>query len=141
MTSPKEYAPKGRLLIIDDEEELREVLLALLENSADQIVEAANGLEGIELLKHQTFDAVLSDEKMPKKSGFEVLKWMRENNIFTPFIVHTGYGQKDIIAEAQRLGVFAFIDKPWDERTLIRTIEEALQSGHTHNNTTSGRQP
>ncbi|WP_291516378.1 response regulator [Bdellovibrio sp. ArHS] len=120
---------KGRLLIIDDESELREVLMALLEESAEQITQAANGLEGIDLLKTQQFDAVLSDEKMPKKSGLEVLKWMRENNVNIPFIIHTGYGQKDMVIEAQRLGVYAFIDKPWNERALIRTVEEALRSG------------
>lgn len=122
-------ARKGRLLIIDDESELREVLIALLEESASEIKQAANGLEGIDLLKSQKFDAVLSDEKMPKKSGLEVLKWMRENGLNIPFIIHTGYGQKEMVLEAQRLGVYAFIDKPWDERALITTVEKALLSG------------
>lgn len=121
--------PKGRLLIIDDEAELIEVLSDILENSASEICHANNGSEGIDLLKTQKFDAVLSDEKMPKKSGLEVLKWMRENGLNIPFIMHTGYGQKDIITEAQRLDVYAFLDKPWNERALIRTVEEALQTG------------
>ena len=125
---------KGRLLIIDDEAELREVLIALLENSADEIVQAANGEEGVKLLQSQKFDTVLSDQRMPKKSGLEVLNWMRENGIQTPFIIHTGYGQKDMIQEAQRLGVYAFIDKPWDERALIRIVEEALRSNLHPNN-------
>ncbi|WP_415063032.1 response regulator [Bdellovibrio sp.] len=129
MTNTAPTPKKGRLLIIDDESELREVLIALLETSASLIQEAANGVEGIELLKTQQFDAVLSDEKMPKKSGMDVLKWMRENGINTPFIIHTGYGQKDIVYDAQRLGVYAFVSKPWDERALIRTIEEALRCG------------
>lgn len=120
---------KGRLLIIDDESELREILSSLLEDSAGEIHQASNGLEGIDLLKARSFDAVLSDEKMPKKSGLEVLKWMRENGLQIPFIIHTGYGQKEMVQEAQRLGVFAFIDKPWDERTLITTVERALRSG------------
>ncbi|MEK2644873.1 response regulator [Bdellovibrio sp. BCCA] len=130
MTNNSEnIASKGRLLIIDDESELREVLMALLEESASEIQQAANGLEGIDLLKSQKFDAVLSDEKMPKKSGLEVLKWMRENGLNIPFIIHTGYGQKEMVLEAQRLGVYAFIDKPWDERALISTVENALRSG------------
>ncbi|WP_253715998.1 response regulator [Bdellovibrio bacteriovorus] len=120
---------KGRLLIIDDESELREVLTALLEESVSEIQLAANGLEGIDMLKNQKFDAVLSDEKMPKKSGLEVLKWMRENGLQIPFIIHTGYGQKEMVQEARKLGVYAFIDKPWDERALIKTVQEALRSG------------
>lgn len=131
MQANSEITPaiKGRLLIIDDESELREVLTALLEESASEILLAANGLEGINMLKSQKFDAVLSDEKMPKKSGLEVLKWMRENGLQIPFIIHTGYGQKEMVQEARKLGVYAFIDKPWDERALIRTVEEALKSG------------
>lgn len=120
---------KGRLLIIDDESELREVLVDLLSEHASEIKQASNGLEGIDLLKTNTFDAVLSDEKMPKKSGLEVLKWMRENDINTPFVIHTGYGQKEMVLEAQRLGAYAFIDKPWDENALITTVQKALLSG------------
>ncbi|MEN0058486.1 MAG: response regulator [Bdellovibrio sp.] len=128
-TPPKSTGSKGHLLIIDDESELREVLIALLEESTSQISQAANGMDAIELLKIQKFDAILSDEKMPKKSGLDVLKWMRENHIDIPFIIHTGYGQKDMVQEAQRLGVYAFVDKPWNERALIQTVEEALRSG------------
>lgn len=120
---------KGRLLIIDDESELREVLVDLLVEHASEIKQASNGLEGIDLLKDNTFDAVLSDEKMPKKSGLEVLKWMRENDINIPFVIHTGYGQKEMVLEAQRLGAYAFIDKPWDENALITTVKKALLSG------------
>ncbi|MDG0817725.1 response regulator [Bdellovibrio svalbardensis] len=119
----------GRLLIIDDESELREVLIAILEDTTTEILQAANGAEGIQLLQSHKFDAVLSDEKMPKKSGLDVLKWMRANEIETPFIMHTGYGQKEMVQEAQRLGVFAFIDKPWNERLLIETVQKALKTG------------
>ncbi len=119
----------GRLLIIDDESELREVLIAILEDTTTDIRQAANGAEGIQLLQDEKFDAVLSDEKMPKKSGLDVLKWMREHNIDTPFIIHTGYGQKEMVQEAQRLGVFAFIDKPWNEHHLIQTVQKALKMG------------
>lgn len=125
----KNFSAKGRLLIIDDESELREILFSLLEDSASEIHQASNGLEGIELLRSLKFDAVLSDEKMPKKSGLEVLKWMRENNLHIPFIIHTGYGQKDMIQEARRLGVYAFVDKPWNEAQLIQTVQNALRSG------------
>lgn len=132
---------KSRLLIVDDEAELREALIALLENSADLIVEATNGLEAIDILQKQKFDAVLSDEKMPKKSGLEILRWMRENNVSIPFIIHTGYSQKEITQAAQNLGAFALIDKPWDERALIRTVEEALRVGISLNKTKAGLQP
>ena len=119
---------RKKLLIIDDEEELREVLASLLETADLDISVASNGLEGIEMLASESFDAVLSDEKMPKKSGLEVLKWMHENNLRTPFIIHSGYGETALVAEAKRLGAYAFIDKPWNERILIDTIYNALQN-------------
>jgi DNA-binding NtrC family response regulator len=129
MNSTEAAANKGRLLIIDDESELREVLIALLEDSASEITLASNGAEGIRLLSSGNFDAVLSDEKMPQKSGLDVLRWMRENKLNIPFIIHTGFGHEDMLNEAQRLGAYACIYKPWDERTLIRTVEEALRNG------------
>lgn len=122
---------RGRLLIIDDEAELREVLIALLEDRILEIVQASNGMEGIEILGRLVFDAVLSDEKMPKKNGLEVLKWMREKGLQTPFIIHSGYRHKEMVSEANRLGAFAFIDKPWDETKLIQTVCDAIDVGLT----------
>lgn len=119
----------GRLLIIDDEPELREVLIALLEESVSNIFEVADGMEAIELLGRESFDAILSDEKMPRKSGLDVLRWLRENDDHTPFIIHSGFRHKDMASEATRLGAFAFIDKPWDEKILIKTVCEAISAG------------
>ncbi|MBC7371286.1 MAG: response regulator, partial [Bdellovibrionaceae bacterium] len=120
---------RGRLLIIDDESELRDVLVALLEDCVEDIVQAANGLEAMDILAEQSFDAILSDEKMPRKSGLEVLKWLRDRGTQTPFIIHSGFSHRDLISEASRLGVFAIIDKPWDENMLIQTVCDAIDNG------------
>lgn len=115
------------LLIIDDELELRDVLRALLEDVASEIITCTNGLEACEMLETRTFDAILSDEKMPKRSGMEVLRWIRSKNIQTPFILHTGFGNNEMLVEAKSLGIYAFIDKPWSEAVLIQTVQEALK--------------
>lgn len=120
---------QGRLLVIDDEPDLREVLVDLLADSIMDIHQACDGLDGISKIKTLKFDAVLSDEKMPKKTGLDVLRWIREQGLQIPFIIHTGYGQKEVVTEAQKLGVYAVIDKPWDEKTLIRTVQEAIKLG------------
>lgn len=117
------------MLIIDDESELRDVLVALLEDCVEDIVQAANGLEAMDILAEQSFDAILSDEKMPRKSGLEVLKWLRDRGTQTPFIIHSGFSHQDLISEASRLGVFAIIDKPWDENMLIQTVCDAIDNG------------
>ncbi len=114
------------LLIIDDEEDLREVLAAILADSADEIITAKDGIEACEILATRSFTAILSDQKMPRRTGMEVLKWLRDKNDLTPFIIHTGFGNAEMLAEARALGVFAFVDKPWDEGNLVSTIERAL---------------
>lgn len=117
----------GKLLIIDDEEDLRDVLCALLEDVTTEIVTCQNGLEACEVLENHSFDAILSDEKMPKRTGMEVLRWLRSRGDKTPFIIHTGYGHKAMQEEAQALDVFYFVDKPWDEKVLIKIVSDALQ--------------
>ncbi|MFP5520696.1 MAG: response regulator [Bdellovibrionia bacterium] len=124
--APSNEKRQGRLLIIDDEDELREVLAIILEDYVAEIKTARNGEEAIEILKQERFNAVLSDEKMPKKTGLEVLKWMKASNINTPFIIHTGYGQKETIEQAQALQVFGFLDKPWQEDKLVTLVQAAI---------------
>jgi DNA-binding NtrC family response regulator len=119
----------GRLLIIDDEPDLREILVDLLSNSVAEIHQASDGIEGISKIQSIEFDAVLSDEKMPKKTGLDVLRWLRAHDQKIPFIIHTGYGERDFLSELQHLGVFAIIDKPWNEKHLIETVKQAIQYG------------
>ncbi len=120
---------KGRLLVIDDEPDLRDVLVTLLENEASEIVLAANGAEAISQLESQSFEAILSDERMPKKSGLDVLRWLRHRGRDTPFVIHTGYGSRQLYAEAEALNAFGIIEKPWTEETLVTTVRKALELG------------
>ncbi len=119
----------GRLLVIDDEPDLRDVLVALLESEAAEIAIASNGAEAICRLETEVFDAILSDERMPKKTGMEVLRWLRERGQNTPFIIHTGYGSRQLYLDAKALKVFGIIEKPWTEETLVTTVRKALEQG------------
>ncbi len=103
---------KGHLLIIDDESELREVLMALLEDSTDKISVASDGLEGIDLLKSGNVHAVLSDEKMPKKTGLEVLRWMRANNIDFPLSCTRAMERKSWSPKPNSSGPMLFLINP-----------------------------
>ncbi len=125
---------QGRLLIVDDEAELRDVLVSLLEDYVQDIMQASNGLEAMTILSERCFDAILCDERMPLKSGIEVLRWLRKKGLETPFIVHSGFRNHEAAAEATRLGVFAFVDKPWDEHKLIQTVCDAIETGLTKKN-------
>lgn len=127
--SPATNQKQGKLLIIDDEAELREVLVCLLEDYVEEIMQAPNGLEAMKILSERCFDAILCDERMPLRSGIEVLRWMRKRGLETPFIIHSGFRNREIASEATRLGVFAFVDKPWDEQKLIQTVCDAIETG------------
>lgn len=118
---------KGRILIIEDEKSLREVLRMLLEEEGYEITAAANGLEGIDYLQKDIFDLVVTDIKMPKADGFEVLRKTMELSPATIVIMITAFGTTEATIEAMKLGAYDYIHKPFkiDEIRLI--IEKALE--------------
>lgn len=118
---------KGRILIIEDEKSLREVLRILLEEEGFEITAAANGLEGIDYLQNDIFDLVVTDIKMPKADGFEVLRKVKELSPSTIVIMITAFGTTEATIEAMKLGAYDYIHKPFkiDEIRLI--IQKALE--------------
>ncbi len=118
---------KGRILIIEDEKSLREVLRMLLEEEGYEITAASNGLEGIDYLRNDIFDLVVTDIKMPKADGFEVLRNARELSPATIVIMITAFGTTEATIEAMKLGAYDYIHKPFkiDEIRLI--IEKAFE--------------
>lgn len=121
--------PKGNLLIVEDEAELREAVASILSDIADNITEAANAQEAIDLMKTQSFDAILSDQRMPLKSGLDFLRWLRAEGLETPLVIHTGFGDQQLYAEAKALGVFSIVEKPWIADTMINVMTKALAVG------------
>ena len=115
-----------KILIADDEPEIREVIKEILEVFNLDIDMAQDGQEAIDKIKTTKYDLIISDQKMPKKSGLDVLKWMRSENIQSPFLIQTGHGRQQLYAEASIYNVFAVLDKPWDQDLLIKTINKAL---------------
>ena len=119
-----------KILIIEDEEPIRRVLVRILidENKNFQITEAKNGKEGISYLKKEKFDLVLCDIKMPKMDGIEVLREKKINNINIPFIILTGHGNLETAVDAMKLGAYDFISKPPDLNRLLTTVRNALEN-------------
>ena len=104
----------AKILIIEDEAAIRRVLVKILseENSAYELTQAQDGLEGIEKIRDQDFDLVLCDIKMPKKDGIEVLEYAKRIKPETPIIMISGHGDLDTAVETMRLGAFDYISKP-----------------------------
>jgi DNA-binding NtrC family response regulator len=131
MTSP--YT----LLIAEDEEMLRELIVDALSELGCRILEAPNGSEALEILKKQNslnkISAVLTDINMPLFTGFDFMEKAREAGFETPFVFLTAYGDKENVVKALRLGAFDFLEKPFDPEILRSVVAKAMELGHEFN--------
>jgi DNA-binding NtrC family response regulator len=116
------------ILIIDDEANLRKTLAEILRAKGYAILEAANGVEAIDLLRQATPDLIFSDWKMPEMGGEQILRHLRTDGHLCsiPVIVITAFGSSDSAIEAVRLGAYDFIAKPFDLDEISLTAERAL---------------
>lgn len=117
-----------KILIIEDEDAIRRVLIKIIknENSAYEVEEAADGLEGYQKIESMEFDLVLCDIKMPKMDGVEVLEKAHTIKPEVPFIMISGHGELETAVQAMRLGAFDYISKPPDLNRLLNAIRNAL---------------
>lgn len=118
-----------KILLIEDEEPIRRVLVKILEEeSKDYLIsQCEDGKMGLSTLSKEHFDLVLCDIKMPKMDGVEVLQKARENGINIPFIMLTGHGNVSTAVEAMKSGAFDFISKPPDLNRLLTAVRNALE--------------
>ncbi|MBM3783789.1 MAG: sigma-54-dependent Fis family transcriptional regulator [Acidobacteria bacterium] len=121
--------PKGRILIIDDEEDIRESLETLLSIEGYHITLAVNATEGLERLAASSYDLVLLDLMMPDKSGMEVLAEVRGRDRDTPIFLITAYGSIDVAVKALKSGANDYFSKPWDNEKLLIEIERQIAKG------------
>ncbi len=121
---PKDQA---RILVVDDEVNIREALASLLEDDGYHVTTASSADEAIEALRNDPFDLVISDLRMDGQSGLDILRWMRETCPETEMIILTAYGTVEGAVEAMKLGAYDYIAKPVDRRRLNLLIEKALE--------------
>jgi len=121
---------KGRILLVDDNEEFLDSTRDVLDNEGYEVVTATSGEEGIELAGAQTFDVILMDIKMPGMNGVESFIEMKRRNPKVKVIMVTAYSVEDLMRQALDEGVFAVLSKPLDMDRLFRTIEDAKRDGN-----------
>ncbi|MHA7864382.1 sigma-54-dependent transcriptional regulator [Flagellimonas marinaquae] len=119
----------SKILVIEDESAIRRVLVKILaeENDSYNVVEAEDGLAGMEVIKKEDFDLVLCDIKMPKMDGVEVLEAAKKIKPEIPFIMISGHGDLDTAVNTMRLGAYDYISKPPDLNRLLTTVRNALE--------------
>ena len=118
---------KGRILIIDDEEIIRESCRRVLEPEGYDVKTAKSGSEGLRVLHEHVFDLVLTDLKMPDMDGVEVLVRIKENWPDIVVIIMTGYGTVKTAVKAMKMGVFDYIEKPFSPSDLTALVAKAFE--------------
>ena len=118
----------SKILIIEDEAAIRRVLTKILsEESPTYLVDSAeDGLQGLEKIKNQDYDLILSDIKMPKMDGIELLEAVKKMKPEIPMVMISGHGDMELAIHSMKLGAFDFISKPPDLNRLLNTVRNAL---------------
>ncbi len=117
-----------KILIIDDELELRDLYKKLLELQNYQVFCAANGVDGILLNEQKNPDLILLDMHMPEMSGIETLRNIRKTDDSVIVVILTGYACPDTIRDAVDLNVSEYLGKPFANTDLLSVIDKAFGS-------------
>ncbi len=117
---------KGKILVVDDEKSMREVLEIFLKGEGYDVLVADGGESGIEAIKKDIFELVITDLKMPKVSGFDLLKVIKDISPNTIVVIITAFGTAESAVEAMKLGAFDYIQKPFKMNDIRLVVKNAL---------------
>jgi len=115
------------VLVVDDDAAMREMLAALLEDAGHEAVGASDAENAIEQLRDRDFDAVISDIRMPGRTGIELVGEIREIRRGTPIILMTAFGSIDSAVEAMQAGAFDYVTKPFKRDAMLLSLGRAFE--------------
>jgi response regulator RpfG family c-di-GMP phosphodiesterase len=116
-----------KILVIDDEPHVLELLYEILQRRGFDVYPAADGEEGIEIFKKENPIVVLTDINMPKATGIEILKFVKKVSPITQVVMISGFGTTDDVIEALRLGACDYLMKPFNIGLLIHTVIRSVE--------------
>ncbi len=122
-------AASARILVADDEPNLRRVLVAILRREGYDVVQAADGADAIEALA-QPVDVIITDLKMPRVDGMEVLRHASAHHPAVPVIMITAFGTVDNAVAAVKAGAFDYIEKPFEQEQIRIIVNKAVKQAH-----------
>ena len=123
----------GKILVVDDEADVREAIRMTLEYEEYAVEEARSGQEGLDLAIRKRFDVILLDIKMPILDGVSVLENLRIQRVPTPVIMVSGHADIQTAVECTRKGAFDFLEKPLDRERLLLAIRNAIRQASLEN--------
>jgi two-component system response regulator HydG len=129
MTLPQRNIMNERksILVVDDEQNIRLTLQEILEREKYKVITAADGKAALEIVRQQPIDLILTDLKMPRMDGVQLLKAAKIVAPEIAVILITAYGEVDTAVEAMRNGAYNFILKPPNRSQILLTIARALE--------------
>ena len=114
---------KTRILIVDDESDLRNLLNHILTQAGYEVMEAPDGEAALNILRKEKFDIAFLDIQMPNVNGIQVLKHLQKNSPSTKAIMLTGYANLKNAMEAKEFGASDFIGKPYKIEDILSTVQ------------------
>ncbi len=125
--------PKGKILVIDDEEDVREVLRLHLEGAGFNVIEAENGEVGIALLRSEdnmvNVGLILCDIRMPKVNGVECVDFLKREAPGIPIVMVTGYPDTEMATSFLKKGVKDYLVKPVEKEKLLAVVDDIVAAG------------
>jgi two-component system response regulator HydG len=118
----------AKILVVDDQRNMRTTLAMMLRGSGYDVDEAGDGTKGAELGSTGAYDVVLTDLRMGTVDGIEVLRIIKQKMPMTEVVVMTAYGTIESAVEAMRLGAFDYIQKPFTEQELLMKVQRAVDN-------------
>ncbi len=126
----KVNSTKGRILIVDDEKDVRDVLKMQLLSEKYDIIEAENGEEAINLMKEGSnllrVGLIICDIRMPKVNGVEAIEYLKQNAPSIPILVVTGYPDTEMALSLIKRGVKDYLVKPVNKEELLKKVKNIL---------------
>src|SRR5579864_5608213 len=116
-----------KILVIDDEADMRFAVRMLLERSGHSVMEAENGEDALAKIDEGKPDLVLLDMRLPGMDGIQILQKVREKQKDLPIIMVTGYGNVELAEQALKLGADHYLSKPFHNKELIDVIQQVLE--------------
>src|SRR5512145_953450 len=118
----------ARILVVDDEVNIRLTLGSMLQRAGYDVTDVANGEEAVELLARQAFDLLLVDLRMPGMDGIQVVQVARERQADVVIIVLTGHGSLDTAIEGLHQGIFDYLLKTTEPTQVVERVKAGLAS-------------
>jgi DNA-binding NtrC family response regulator len=122
-----------RILIVDDEEVLRDVLDAVLRREGFDVVSASTGEEALSMLDGEEIDLIILDVMLPGISGIDTMRAIRISNPYLPVIIITAFSSIDGAIDAMKQGAFHYIPKPFKNEEVVLTVNKALEQRRLSN--------